>query len=98
MSDIAVNIASLKQSCENNLQYTKELMKQKELLDSVANDLSSKWEGISSQTYFGRFSVKQQRLEIIISGMQDVVNYEAKAVKIYSDANRIVSEMIDAMF
>ena len=82
MSDIAVNIASLSQSCENNRKNTIKLAEQRELLEKVADDLSRKWEGIASNSYFGRFSVKQDTLATVINGMQDVVNYEHKAVQI----------------
>ena len=70
----------------------------RELLEKVADDLSRKWEGIASNSYFGRFNVKQDTLATVINGMQDVVNYEHKAVQIYRDANRIVNGLIDEMF
>ena len=53
---------------------------------------------VASQSYFGHFSVKQDTLATVINGMQDVVNYEYKAVQIYRDANTIVNGMIDEMF
>ena len=98
MSDIAVNIASLSQSCDNNRKYTNTLMEQLEQLENVADNLSQKWDGVASQSYFGHFSVKQDTLATVINGMQDVVNYEYKAVQIYRDANKMVNGMIDEMF
>lgn len=98
MSDIAVNIASLSQSCENNRKNTIKLTEQRDLLEKVADDLSGKWEGIASSSYFGHFSVKQDKLAAVINGMQDVVNYEHMAVTVYRQANSIVNGLIDEMF
>ena len=98
MSEIAVNIASLNQSYENNKKHTKTLIEQRDLLEKVADALYKKWEGVASQSYFGRFNVKQDKLGTIINGMQDVVNYEYTAVQVYRDANRYVNKLIDEMF
>ena len=98
MSNIVVNIASLKECCENNKQYTLKLMEQKDLLEDVAYDLYEKWEGGASRGYFNRFSVKQEKLDEVITGLADVINFENKAIEIYTKANKIVSEMIDEMY
>ncbi|MBQ1290292.1 MAG: hypothetical protein IIY28_02985 [Lachnospiraceae bacterium] len=98
MANIVVNIANLKQSCENNTRYTKNLSTQLEKMDAVERQLGAKWKGLAGFTYLERTDAKQMTLQEIINGMQTVVNYESKAVQIYTRANQYVDEMIDEMF
>ena len=98
MANIVVNIATLKQCCENNEKHTLKLMEQKDLLEEVAYDLYGKWEGGASRGYFNRFSVKQEKLDEVIKGLADVINFEHRAIEVYTEANKIASEMIDEMY
>ncbi|MBR2996782.1 MAG: hypothetical protein IKF45_08720 [Lachnospiraceae bacterium] len=98
MANIIVNIANLKQSCENNTQYTQNLMSQRERLDGVARQLTAKWKGYAGQTYLEVTDARVQTLQEIIEGMKIVVNFESKAVQSYIRANKLVDEMIEEMF
>lgn len=98
MANIVVNIANLKQSCENNTRYTKNLSAQLEQMDGVERQLAAKWKGLAGFTYLERTDAKQLTLQEIISRMQTVVNYESKAVQTYTRANKLVDEMIEEMF
>lgn len=98
MSKIVVNIASLNQSCENNIQNTNKLIGQKEQLEQVASKLYAKWEGGASRSYFNRYSEEQQTLENVIEGMKMVANFEHQAVTAYTKTNQFVDRMIEEMF
>ena len=95
MSTISVDYGALEKSRDNHVAYLKKLLAEQTEIDTLASELSGTWRGPASTTYLGQLEVKQDTLTNIIAGMNDIIQYESKAVKLYADADKTAGQMTD---